>query len=309
MAIFALAALVLLAGAAPARAQVSITDDRGRTVALAAPAQRIVSLLPSLTESVCALGACERLVGTDRHSNWPAAVRMLPKLGGIDDAQVERIVALKPDLVLAAVSTRAVERLRSLGLAVAALEPQNLADARRVLQQVAVLLGTPQAGAAAWQQVDSRIAAAAQRVPSRWRGRTVYFEVATAPYAAGEASFVGEVLARLGLANIVPAAFGPFPMLSPEFVVRAQPALIVAERGAIASMPARAGWSRLQALQRGHVCALDAAQADTLVRPGPRLADGAEGLADCLVALAERAGSTAVERGANGVAQRLPARP
>ena len=76
-------------------------------LAVAAPPQRIVSLVPGLTESVCALGACARLVGTDRYSNWPASVAALPKLGGLDDAQVERIAALKPDLVLIAPSARA----------------------------------------------------------------------------------------------------------------------------------------------------------------------------------------------------------
>jgi len=93
--------LLALLGAAVHAAAIGVTDDRGRTVSLAAPPQRLISLLPSLTESVCALGGCARLVGTDRYSNAPAEVQALPKLGGIDDAQVERIVALKPDVVLA----------------------------------------------------------------------------------------------------------------------------------------------------------------------------------------------------------------
>ena len=97
-------------------AQVTVHDDRGAALTLAQPPQRIVSLLPSLTETVCELGACSRLVGTDRHSNWPASVRALPRLGGLEDAQIERIVALKPDLVLLAVSARAADRLRALGL-------------------------------------------------------------------------------------------------------------------------------------------------------------------------------------------------
>src|SRR4051812_47432960 len=84
-----------------AMAQVELRDDRGATHRFSTPPQRIVSLLPSLTESICALGACSRLVGTDRYSNSPASVMSLPKLGGLDDAQVERIVALRPDVVLA----------------------------------------------------------------------------------------------------------------------------------------------------------------------------------------------------------------
>jgi len=79
---------------------VSFVDDRGVAVSLSAPAHRIVSLLPSLTETVCAMGACARLVGTDRYSNYPAPVQALPKTGGLDDANIEMIVALKPDVVL-----------------------------------------------------------------------------------------------------------------------------------------------------------------------------------------------------------------
>jgi iron complex transport system substrate-binding protein len=278
--------LLLLAGVAGwAAAAVQITDDRGRTLTLPAPPQRIVSLLPSLTETVCELQACGRLVGTDRFSNWPEAVRALPKLGGLEDSQIERIVALQPDLVLAAVSARAIDRLEALGLRVLALEPRNAAETRSVIERVAVALGMPAAGAALVTRIDARIAAAVARVPQALRGRTVYFEVAANPYAAGDASFVGELLARLGLVNIVPASMGPFPQLNPEFILRAEPALVIGTAAAVAEMPGRPGWSSLRALQRGQVCGFAAGPYDTLVRPGPRLGDAAEAIADCLVRL------------------------
>ena len=278
-------ASVTEAVSASATASVTLHDDRGALITLARPAQRIVSLLPSLTETVCELGACNRLVGTDRFSNWPASVRALPKLGGLEDAQIERIVALKPDLVLVAVSARAIDRLRSLGLPVLALEPRNSADTQRVVTTIAQALGTPQAATALLSRMRARMDAAAARVPTHWRGRKVYVEVAATPYAAGEASFVGELLAQLGLLNVVPAAMGPFPQLNPEFVLRAQPALLMATQGAIADMPARPGWRALVALRKHHVCAFAPSAWDTLVRPGPRLADAAEAVADCLVAL------------------------
>jgi iron complex transport system substrate-binding protein len=259
-----------------------LVDDRGRRLALRAPAERIVSLLPSLTETVCELGACARLVGTDRYSNWPASVRALPKLGGLEDAQVERIVALKPDLVLVANAPRLIERLESLGLPVLMLIPQSLADARRVAGVVGQALGDAQAGARLWQRLDARIDAAAARVPPALRGRSVYVEVASAPFAAGEASFVGALGARLGLVNIVPAALGAFPQLIPEFVLRAQPEVIVAPAAVLAEMPARPGWAQLRSLRAGRTCALAPPQWDTLVRSGPRLAEAADALADCL---------------------------
>ena len=279
-----LAGLALAAGAA-ATAQTTVVDDRGRSLTLARPPQRIVSLMPSLTETVCELGACKRLVGTDRFSNWPDAVRALPKLGGLEDAQIERIVALKPDLVLLTVSARATERLEALGLPVLALEPRNWADTRRMIERLALVLGTPEAGSALLARTEVRVEAAAARVPAALRGRKVYFEVAATPYAAGEASFIGELLARLGLGNAVPASMGPFPQLNPEYVIRAQPALVMASASALAEMPARPGWSGLHALQRRQTCGFAPAPFDSLVRPGPRLADAAEAIADCLTAL------------------------
>ena len=125
------------------QARVDLRDDRGALVVLRAPPQRIVSLLPSLTESVCALGGCDRLVGTDRFSNWPASVAGLPKLGGIDDAQIERIVALRPDAVLVSPSARVTDRLEALGLKVLVVESRNAADVQRSLTLLGQMLGTP----------------------------------------------------------------------------------------------------------------------------------------------------------------------
>ena len=276
---------LLALGAVHAAHAASVVDDRGRTVELPAAPQRVISLLPSLTETVCALQACNRLVGTDRFSNWPASVRALPKLGGLEDTQIERIVALKPDLVLVPGSSRVIDRLETLGLRVVVLEPKSLQDTERVIHKVALALGDAAAGPALWQRMQLRIGAAAARVPAGVRGQKVYFEVASAPYAAGETSFVGETLAQLGVGNIVPAALGPFPKLNPEFIVRAQPDIIIGTVRAVAEMPSRPGWSGLRALQEKRHCGYTSEPWDALVRPGPRLAEAAELLADCLVSL------------------------
>ena len=276
---------VLATAGAAAQPGVTVTDDRGRSLKLTQPPQRIVSLLPSLTETVCALQACGRLVGVDRYSNWPASVQGLPKLGGLEDTQVERLVSLKPDLVLAAVSSRVVDRLTALGVPVLALEPQHWAGTQRTILTLAQVLGDATAGQALVARIGARVDAAAARVPATWRGQAVYFEVAGSPYAAGEASFLGELLGRLSLANIVPATMGPFPKLNPEFVIRAQPALVMASAAAVAEMPGRPGWPMLHALQRGHVCGFGAVAMDALVRPGPRLGEAAEAIADCLATL------------------------
>jgi iron complex transport system substrate-binding protein len=251
-------------------------------VATAAPPQRIVSLVPSFTESVCALGACARLVGTDRFSNHPREVMALPKLGGLEDAQVERIAALKPDVVLAAPNARVVERLETLGIRVLTLESKTHADVQRSLQRLAALLGEPQRADTLWVQIQGQLRQAAAAVPARYRGRSVYFEVEASPMAAGEASFIGQTLLQLGLRNIASAALGPFPPLSPEFIVRAQPEVIMADERNAADMARRPGWAALRALQRAQVCAFTLADYEVLVRPGPRMGDAALSIAGCL---------------------------
>lgn len=258
-----------------------ITDDRGVAVMLAAPPQRIVSLLPSLTESVCALGACARLVGVDRYSNYPASVRTLPQMGGGLDPNIEAVVALKPDVVLLATSSRASQRLESLGLKVVALEPHSYADVRRVLDKIGQVLAVPDAQRV-WRVIDAGVSAAAQSLPQRVRNTRVYFEVNGGPYAAGASSFMGETLTRLGAVNIVPAALGPFPKLNPEYVVRADPDVIMVGERSAQGLAQRPGWAGMRAIREQRICVFTPQQMDVLIRAGPRMAQAARLMAQCL---------------------------
>ena len=262
-------------------AALELVDDRGIHVQLAQAPQRIVSLLPSLTEMVCELGQCQRLVGVDRYSNYPASVRALPKVGGGLDPNVEAIVALRPDLVMIATSSPAGARLQSLGIQVVALEPKSYADVRRVLEVVGRLLDVPDAQRL-WRTIDAGVAAAAQSLPARVKGTRVYFEVNGAPYAAGDASFIGETLRRLGATNVVPAALGPFPKINPEFIVRADPDVIMVGDATFAGMAQRPGWTRMRAIRDQRVCVFTPAQSDVMVRAGPRMAEAARDMALCL---------------------------
>jgi len=119
------------------------------------------------------------------------------------------------------------------------------------------------------------------------RGQRTHFEVSSAPHAAGAGSFVGDMLARLGMGNIVPASMGVFPKLSPEYIVRAQPQVIFASDAALREMPKRPGWPALSALRDRRTCAFLPNAYDTLVRPGPRLGEAADLLVECLRALDE----------------------
>ncbi|RYY86684.1 MAG: ABC transporter substrate-binding protein [Comamonadaceae bacterium] len=280
-------ALLLACGLALPAAALQLTDDRGVTVTLPAPPRRVVSLLPSLTESVCALNACDRLVGVDRYSNHPASVRSLPKVGGGIDPNIEAVVALRPDVVIMSRSSRGAERLQALGIRVVALETDTSADVQRVLERLGVLLGVPDAQRI-WREIEAGVNAAAQSLPPQARGLRIYYEVSPGPYAAGAGSFIGDMVERLGARNIVPPDLGPFPKINPELVVRAGPDIIMIGAGNAQGLAQRPGWAALRAVRERRVCVFDDAQSDVLVRPGPRMAEAARLLARCL---ADKAGA------------------
>lgn len=263
---------------------IQVTDDRGVVVKFTQTPQRIVSLLPSLTESICELGQCQRLVGVDRYSNWPVAVTKLPQVGGGLDPNIEAVVALKPDVVLMATASRASDRLEALGLKVVALEPKSHADVQRVLIKIGQVLDIPEDIGAKrlWRFIDAGVSAAAQSLPANAKGARVYFEVNRAPFAAGETSFIGETLTRLGAKNIIPAALGPFPKINPEFVVRANPDVIMVGLRNSADMELRPGWASMRALREKRLCVFSIEDSDVLVRPGPRMAEAARIMAKCL---------------------------
>ncbi|MEY4506799.1 MAG: Vitamin B12-binding protein precursor [Pseudomonadota bacterium] len=275
--------LCLLGWVALSASATTVLDDRQQTIHIPAAPQRIVSLLPSLTETVCVLGRCERLVGVDRYSNWPASVRSVPVVGGGLDPSIERIVSLKPDLVLAAGSTRGAERLEALGLKVLRLEPRNHADAQRVFNVVGQALHLPVGEVQrAWQRIESEVTTEVGGLLPAARSIRVYVEVSPTPHGASESSFIGETLQRMGVDNILPGRLGPFPQVNPEFVVLAQPDVILVGDSSREGLLKRPGWSRLLAVQQQRLCVLTPSESDMLVRAGPRMAEGVRLMVACL---------------------------
>lgn len=282
LAVGVLSVCASLAWAQPAPSgPIRLTDDRGRPIRLPGVPKRIVSTLPSLTEMVCKLDQCAKLVGVDRYSEWPPQVRQLSQVGGGLDPNIELIVALRPDMVLAGTSSRGMDRLVALGIPVVALEPRTHADVRRVLDQVGVLLGVSDAQKV-WRDIDAGVSAVAQGLPPQVKHTRVYFEVNSGPYGASESSFIGETLARLGARNILPANLGPFPKLNPEYIVRANPDVIMMGERNAQALAQRPGWQHIRAVREGRVCVFSADEADVLVRPGPRMADAARLMGQCL---------------------------
>jgi iron complex transport system substrate-binding protein len=265
-------------------ASIAIKDDRGIEVRLANPAQRVISMLPSLTESVCALGKCSVLVGVDRFSNWPKSVDALPRLGGIADANIEGIVRLKPDLVLVEKSSPLIARLQSLGISVMAFDVQSMSDVQRALRKLDAVLGSTESGAV-WDRIQLDIARASRALSPSQKAARVYFEINPAPFAAGKTSFIGELIDRLGMQNIATEKMGAFPKINPEFIVQSKPDLIMTTEATSKQLAQRPGWKSIPAIQDNRVCLFSAAQADVLVRPGPRMGEAAGLIADCAMRL------------------------
>jgi iron complex transport system substrate-binding protein len=261
-----------------------VRDDLERDIHFEHAPQRIVTLLPSLTETVCSLGACGRLVATDRYSNWPSQVLALPKAGGLDDAEIELIVSLKPDLVLLSRSERITERLAELGIPSFALNTDHYADIARNITTVGNILGVAERAAILNDTIADEVRAIGAQARAARHGAipAVYFEVDPTPYAAGPGSFIGDLLTQLGTRNIVSADLGAFPKLNPEYIVRENPDVIFIADADAQHLADRPGWANIRAVRERRLCSFESDVSDTIVRPGPRVADGMRAMADCL---------------------------
>jgi len=269
---------------------VSFSDGLGRIVALSHPAQRVVSLAPSNTEILFAVGAGAQTIGRDEFSDYPAEAKSLPSVGGsMGKYNLEQIAALKPDLVLAAeINTpEQVKALTDLGLTVFYLSnPKTFEDLYTNLETVATLTGHESAGSQLIASLRARVAAVDAKIAPISSRPTVFYEIDASdpakPYSIGPGSFVNLLIARAGGANLVELAGikDAYPQVSLEQVVSANPTIIVlgdSMWGTTAeSVAQRPGWDKIAAVQNKQVFAFD----DNLVsRPGPRLVDGLEALA------------------------------
>ena len=283
-ALLALAAALLASQALP-HESIVLSDAAHQELRLDAPPKRIVSLLPSLTESVCELGECGRLVATDRYSNWPESVQTLPKAGGLEDVLVEQVVRTNPDIVLLIHAPRVLDRLRGLGIVTFEFEAQTYSDIARNISILGVMLGVPERARSLNAHIEQSVAAVAAESRRRLAGRAprVYYEVDNGPWGAGPQSFIGEELARLGARNILTPDLGPFPKLNPEYVVGANPDVILISPAEAPNLGNRPGWSEIRAVRERRICTFPPDVRDTVIRPGPRIATGLQALAECLM--------------------------
>ena len=276
-------AFLLTLGSAHATSYpLTVTDDLGRTVTLKSEPKRIVAMLPSHTETLFAIGAGSKLVGVDEYSTYPAAATAkLPKVGNGFEPNIEAIVALKPDLVLAdeSSSSRLTERLQAAGLTVYSGTAQTYNE---TFEKIAVLgkLTNHEADATrlvtAMRSELNSLQSSVARLPKV----STYYEIDPTPYAAGPGSFIGALITKAGGVNILPPSLGEFPKISPELVVKANPQVIIGAK--LTDIKARSGWNTLRAVNDGRVYQPSKAQDDALSRPGPRLPEALRALIDFL---------------------------
>lgn len=270
--------LALSASAAATRYPLTVTDDLGRTVTLQSEPRRIVAMLPSHTETLIAIGAGSKLVAIDRFSNYPKAVTdKLPKVGSAYQPDLEAILALKPDLVLAdeSAGSRLTEKLAQAGLTVYGGTAQTFGE---VFEKIGVLgrLTNREAGALNLITRMRRELNALQQSVLRLPKVSTYYEVDPSPYSVGPNSFIGTLVGKAGGQTIVPARLGDFPRLDPELIVQANPQVMVGLT--LDDARKRPGWQHLQAVRAGRVFQPTPEERDALSRPGPRLPDALRAL-------------------------------
>jgi iron complex transport system substrate-binding protein len=272
-------------------AGITLVDGLGREVTLTTPAERVVSLAPSNTEILFAIGAGAQVVGRDEFSDYPLEAAAVESIGGsFGEYNVEAIVAIKPDLVLAAeINTpELVKQLEDLGLTVYYLKnPTTLEEMYVNLDIVGRLTGHNVTGLV--NSLEARVAAVDEKIAPISVRPTVFYEIdasdATKPFTYGPGTFGDLLIKRAGGENLASLAgiTDQYPQVSLEQVVATNPTIIILGDAVWGVTPesvvARAGWEAIQAVKNNQIFAFD----DNLVsRPGPRLVDGLEQLAKLL---------------------------
>ena len=285
------AALLLGAGACARDADVSrdvaaitVVDDASRTVTLAQPARRIISLIPAQTEIVAILAGADALIARTVWDTDPALAH-LPSIGNALTPSIEWLAAQQPELIIAwpdAQSRDVVQRLESIGIPVYASRVESIADIRGMIERLGVLLGVEARADSLVRAIDAELEQVRASVAGRPRQRVLYLLSADPPMAAGPATFVGELITLAGGENIFSDLQQLWPQVSLEEIVRRQPDVIIRALDGdvnepLAGLAGRAGWRELRAVQQQRVHGVDP---DLYNRPGRTVGIAARGLAE-----------------------------
>jgi iron complex transport system substrate-binding protein len=263
--------LLLFLSACREAPRAAVTDGLGRAVVLPARIARVVPLAPNLTEMIFAVGAGAKIVGTDDYSNFPAAARRLPKVGGMQP-NVEKIAALKPDLVIASSEGNhpaLAPALAAAGIPLFVVRTDRLNEIAPAMQRVGEMLDAPRT-ADAVRELERDIAA--QRRTRAKRARVMFAVWVDPLYVGGRETFTGDLLALTGAENAVQVT--GWPQYSLESLLASPPDLMLYPRGAVTPRQIEALQKRVPEL-RATIVAVDE---DIFQRPGPRVVQAARAL-------------------------------
>ena len=267
------------------RGEVAVTDDLGERVALAAPARRIVSLAPHVTELLFAAGAGAQVVGTVDYSDYPPEAKAIRRVGGYSRLDFEAILALKPDLLVGWASGNgpdALQRLRQLGIPVFASQPGALPELGATIEKLGALAGTPVAADRAAAEFRARLGALRARYAGRDEVSVFYAIWNRPPITVSDAHLISDVIRLCGGRNVFGRLRALAPTVNEEDVVRADPEAIVAS--GVGDEPPEwlddwKRWPRLTAVARGNLYVVPP---QLIQRATPRVLDGAERLCAAL---------------------------
>lgn len=261
-----------------------VTDETGRVVKLPTQVRRIVSLAPSLTETVYALGLQDRLVGDTEYCDYPPDAMKKHKVGGAINPNMEEIAALKPDVVLVVKSLNRLETVRALeqlGIPVYSADPHTVIDVLESMKKLSDVLSAGAAGAELEQKLRERLASIQMKLKGA-PAKRVFFVVWTEPLQSiGQKTFIADLLKYCGAISVVDSQ-QDWPKYSLEETVRLQPEYLVfasshseAVKNDVEALAVKPGWSAMDAIKLRRIAIVS----DAINRPGPRIVDAVEELA------------------------------
>ncbi|MGB2958534.1 MAG: cobalamin-binding protein [Bacteroidota bacterium] len=268
-----------------AHGQIEVVDDMGRTVTLATSAQRIVSLAPSLTESLFAIGAGDQVVAVTDYCNHPPEAGQKPTVGGMTDPNIETIITLSPDLIVLSKEgnlKKDFDRLRNLNASLFVSNPRTLSGIRRSIRQLGTLTGHIEEADTLLASLEAR--EDSLRTPAGSpRVRTLLIVSLQPLIVVGKNTFINQLLEAAGAENLASVLSSPYPTYSREALAAEDPDVIIVISDALEdpSAPGRLfpEWERLSAMRNNRVAVVNA---DLVSRPGPRAWDGLEALVHIL---------------------------
>ena len=259
----------------------TLTDARGHAITLKAAPQRIVSLIPSETEVLYALGAGDRIVAVTTADDYPPEVKQKPTIGNVLNSDVEQILAQKPDLVVAigSLNQTPITALEALHVPVLVVDPKNLTDTYASIRLLGQAVGAEAKAAQIVAEMQARLAAVQATVAQAAHRPRVLMVYGTDPiYTTGPDSFINDLITQAGGQNIVDKPIAT-NIISPEEVVLRRPEVILCSKELTAKVRSMPGWAQSVPAVRNSRLYTDEPEDGTLVRPSPRLARGVEALA------------------------------